>query len=349
MKKRYAAMATGVAATAAFALALGGTAYAVDYGYSQDFDTPKGKINVAFDQNAFGFGIPMNNDGSPITVSCRVTLPDGVGVDPDGVGFSLGGGYSQIVPDGHFKQTSSNVYEGSCTIERVTKLHVSVFFDDGSGGGSLMSFRVLPAPPSKMKITTYHDRIVFDPHSLDVKINGDWTIVNLNRKTYYIDTPDPAQVSGLKDSKYTILMAGAVKGDTEETLVSGDATMVTVPMGPKTKPTIKSVKITKVKVKKYFNYQERMYKYKTRYTFKVTLGKKASKTKGAYIQIKGTNGLLNAYRTLKGTGKTFSSAIEMDAPVSYKGGKVKFTAMTYSDNTYDAYSPESKAKTVKIK
>mgnify|MGYP000771828857 CR=1 FL=1 len=44
--------------------------------------------------------------------------------------------------------------------------------------------------------------------------------------------------------------------------------------GPAVKPVIKSIKVSNVKVTKYFNYSEWRYKYKTKFTVTVTLGKK---------------------------------------------------------------------------
>ena len=353
MKKRYAAMATGVAATAAFALAFGGTAFATDYKYSQEFDTRSGNIKVEADGSIFQTGgmigaVPLNADGSASTIHCRVTVPAGSKLEEDQLGFTVSTNNDVRYLKQSWDRVGDGVYEGSMTTDKCGNYGLYIPISEGFWD-HILTFNYTPAPPIKMKITSYHDKIIFDPSKLETNKNGYWTVIVANGEMYTLRYPKVQQLTKLEaGKKYNILLSGAMENE-KGNLSTGYAKTFSVPMGPKTKPTIKSVKITKVKVKKYFNYQDWKYKYKTRYTFKVTLGKKASKTKGAYIQIKGTNGLLNAYRTLKGTGKTFSSTIEMDAPVSYKGGKVKFTAMTYSDNTYDAYSPESKAKTVKIK
>lgn len=340
-------MATGAAATAAFALAFGGTAFATDYKYSKEFDIEGGSIKVEADGDVFQ-AVPLNADGSITTIRCRVTVPPGAEIDMDCVGFTHSTSSHVENVKQSWDKVGDGIYEGSMTTDECGKYGLfltvrGVYWDH------ITTFSCLPAPPAKMKITSYHDRILFDPSKLQTNKNGYWTVIVADGEVYTLRYPNVQQLSKLKPGKkYSILLSGGLENE-RGNLDVGYAKTFNVQMGPKTKPTIKSVKISKVKVKRYFNYQEWQYKYKTRYTFKVTLGKKASKTKGAYIQIKGTNGLLNAYRTLKGTGKTFSSTVEMDAPVSYKGGKVKFTVMTYSDNTYKAYSPKSKAKTVKIK
>ena len=54
-------------------------------------------------------------------------------------------------------------------------------------------------------------------------------------------------------------------------------------MGPAVKPVIKSIKVSNVKVTKYFNYSEWRYKYKTKFTVTVTLGKKPKGAKGIQL------------------------------------------------------------------
>lgn len=121
-----------------------------------------------------------------------------------------------------------------------------------------------------------------------------------------------------------------------------DRTVVT---SPTTKPVIKSIKVSNVKVKKYFDYSRWQTRYKTTYKLKITMSKKASGSKGYHVRV----GLGQYQSTAK--GKTFTISCVHDSGVSYKGSKLKVNVMTYnapSGNGW-ALSPQSGTKTVKIK
>ena len=118
-------------------------------------------------------------------------------------------------------------------------------------------------------------------------------------------------------------------------------------MGPAVKPVIKSIKVSNVKVTKYFNYSEWRYKYKTKFTVTVTLGKKPKGAKG--IQLTTTVQGISSYKTIKGKKNTFTANFNWDTPVSLKGRTASFKVKTYNNAKYKAYSYDSKPKKLKIK
>ena len=206
--------------------------------------------------------------------------------------------------------------------------------------------------PKEMKITTYPDKICFNSEYVWQSLSGEYTIVESNgRRVAILNGKTNTVVKGFEfkpGKKYDMKMYGTDLFQNQQ--IYGPAyTAKNVIMGPKTTPVIKSVKVSNVKVSKYFDYKEWKYRYKTKYKITVNLSKKAANTKGIYLTAAGTSGFTGEYKKVKGTGKTFTTTITKDAPKSQKGKKIKVSVRTYSDNKYKAYSNESKSKTVTIR
>ena len=99
------------------------------------------------------------------------------------------------------------------------------------------------------------------------------------------------KAKGMKPKKkYTFKFYGKLKVDNPAldapdgiTVEGNPAVFKNVEMGPAVKPVIKSIKVSNVKVTKYFNYSEWRYKYKTKFTVTVTLGKKPKGAKGIQL------------------------------------------------------------------
>ena len=206
--------------------------------------------------------------------------------------------------------------------------------------------------PDRMKITTYPDRICFNSENVWQSLSGEHTIIEANgRGVKILNGKTNIVVKGFEfkpGKKYDMKMYGTSMF-MDQQIYSPAYTAKNVIMGPKTTPVIKSVKVSNVKVSKYFDYKEWKYRYKTKYKITVNLSKKAANTKGIYLTAAGTSGFTGEYKKVKGTGKTFTTTITKDAPKSQKGKKIKVSVKTYSDNKYKAYSNESKSKTVKIR
>ncbi len=163
------------------------------------------------------------------------------------------------------------------------------------------------------------------------------------------------KAKGMKPKKkYTFKFYGKLKVDNPAldapdgiTVEGNPAVFKNVEMGPAVKPVIKSIKVSNVKVTKYFNYSEWRYKYKTKFTVTVTLGKKPKGAKG--IQLTTTVQGISSYKTIKGKKNTFTANFNWDAPVSLEGRTASFKVKTYNNAKYKAYSYDSKPKKVKIK
>ncbi|MGN0658610.1 MAG: hypothetical protein ACI4LA_03290 [Emergencia sp.] len=124
----------------------------------------------------------------------------------------------------------------------------------------------------------------------------------------------------------------------EQKMLMGKPTKKTIQTSPTTKPVIKSVKVSNVKVKKYFDYSSWKYRYTTTYKLTITLSKKASNIKGLMVQASGGE------YTAKGTGKVFTVNVRSDSGMSYAGKKVKVRVMTYSASASYGYALSSPTK-----
>ena len=313
-------------------------ASATDYKYTKEVQTSKGTVTIAFDQNPDLFIFKRGG----VQLNYKITLPESseftsLDIKNNSMGTSS------------WEKISENpsVYEG-----RAKFFEIGVFKMVGEYKGTyateaLYDIYCLPAKPVNMKITSYPTHIIFDADKVNALECGMKSGIVINKEMSFIKNGTAGKISDLKDKSYKILMFGAMFiGDAMST---GEAIQKTVPMGPKMKPVIKSVKISNVKVKKYFSYQEWKYRYKTSYTMTVTLSKKPKNIKGVDLLIQGMNGLNDAHRTVKGKGNTFKTKVTMDSIKSYKNGKVKVIATAYTNNTYKAYSYDSKGKVVRIK
>lgn len=135
------------------------------------------------------------------------------------------------------------------------------------------------------------------------------------------------------------------KLDGETKLAIGQPTDLTFVAAPTTKPVIKSVKISNVKVTKKWNWDQMRYMYTTTYKAKITLSKKATGTKGIYVNIHGSD-----YK-VSGTGKTFTVSCRDTGTKSFKGTSVKIKLRTYSASEANgsALSPISATKSFTVK
>ena len=116
-------------------------------------------------------------------------------------------------------------------------------------------------------------------------------------------------------------------------------------MGPSTKPVIKSIKISNVKVKKYFSTKYWETRYTTSWKVTVTLKKKAKGNLGLEIH----DGI-DGYYTKAGKNKTkYTFTMKRDSVFSYKGKNMNFAVRTYNNKDCKAYSNWSAIKAVKIK
>ena len=206
---------------------------------------------------------------------------------------------------------------------------------------------------TKMMITTYPDKILFNADRLTRDQHGEYTNVFVKGHNFdamlkngwgeWMATKAP---STMKPGKKYDLYAGQIDRVNNYQVNSKVYKLATVTMGPSTKPVIKSVKISNVKVKKYFSYDEWKYRYKTTFKMTVTLSKKAKGAKGIDLTTS-VNGI-SSYKTLKGTKNTYTANFNWDMPMSLKGKTVSVKVKTYNDTKYKAYSYDSKAKKAKI-
>ena len=308
-------------------------ASATDYKYTKEVQTSKGTVTIAFDQNPDLFIFKRGG----VQLNYKITLPE----SSELTSLDLG--------ESSWKKTGENptVYEGYAKFYKAGIYGMVGMYKDGYRTETFYDLYCLPAKPVNMKITSYPTHIVFDAHKVSALECGTKSGIFINNDWKFVENGTAGKISDLKNKSYKVVMCGTMEyGDSIST---GEAIQKTVPMGPKMKPVIKSVKISNVKVKKYFNYQEWRYRYKTSYTMTVTLSKKPKNIKGVDLLIQGMNGLNDAHRTVKGKGNTFKTSVTMDSIKSYKNGKVKVIATAYTNNTYKAYSYDSKGKVVKIK
>ena len=206
---------------------------------------------------------------------------------------------------------------------------------------------------TKMMITTYPDKILFNADRLTRDQHGEYTNVFVKGHNFdamlkngwgeWMATKAP---STMKPGKKYDLYAGQIDRVNNYQVNSKVYKLATVTMGPSTKPVINSVKISNVKVKRYFSYNERKYRYKTTFKMTVTLSKKAMGAKGIDLTTS-VNGI-SSYKTLKGTKNTYTANFNWDMPMSLKGKTVSVKVKTYNDTKYKAYSYDSKAKKAKI-
>lgn len=329
-----------------------------DYKYSKTYNLkyiipsePDAEVKVEttvdiFDNSKY-LSVPDKNSQF-VKVYCKITFPEGFDDYRDyEVNFT---GHSLQPPRTDWKYVGNVAYGAMYSQNFGThNLHVGIYGYDGVS----IPFEVIPARPTGMKIITYPDKIWFDATYVDALKCGNTSMITINGGSWLVsNSTDGGIIKGFKpNKKYDAILAG-MELDSNGNIMGKSSyayEVKNIPTGPSVKPVIKSVKISNVKVKKYFDTSSWKYRYKTTYTATVTLSKKASGTKGARIRFQGLNGLTSTTETVKGTGKTFKKTITMDAPKSFKGGKIKVSLMTYSNNKYKCYSYESKGKTVTIK
>lgn len=213
-----------------------------------------------------------------------------------------------------------------------------------------------------MKITTYPNKFNINSINVSAADSGRTSrleVVGVNKNFATIingwNDGKCIKAKGMKPKKkYTFKFYGKLKVDNPAldapdgiTVEGNPAVFKNVEMGPAVKPVIKSIKVSNVKVTKYFNYSEWRYKYKTKFTVTVTLGKKPKGAKG--IQLTTTVQGISSYKTIKGKKNTFTANFNWDAPVSLKGRTASFKVKTYNNAKYKAYSYDSKPKKLKIK
>lgn len=346
-----------------------------DYKYSKEYtvktdrynpstsDSIKVKVEATeniFDPNNY-MSVP-DGFGKYLKIYWKITIPDGykdydVKQATDKTKFY---GNSLQPPRVDWKQVGNILYGAAYTAWIGEHgLDIVLQEDDGTYTGSLcetihIPFVVSPARPLAMKITSYPDLILFNAGNVSAESCGSYSYITRKDtgEMYQVKNTTGAYIEGLTPGKtYDFILAGVnIDSDGNKIGKSSMPYEVSVPMGPKTKPVIKSVKISNVKVKKYFDKERWKYRYKTTFKIKVTLSKKPAKIKGSVISISGISGMVGSVnKTVKGTGKTFTASVSMDTPKTIKNKSAKVTVRTYSNNTYKCYSDDAKTKTVKIK
>lgn len=175
-------------------------------------------------------------------------------------------------------------------------------------------------------------------------------------KTYFVSPYSNMQMTKCKPSaKYKIrtYYGKVVYYNGEEYFLSGMdsgyvSKIVTIKMGTKKKPPVRSVKAVKVKRKKLpytIIYNGYVFNYLTTYKIKVKM-KKKPKAKGVII----CQGSYSNMDRRKGNKKSYTTKKKFGVYSSKKHFKFKTTVIVYSyqDNKYGGFSPDYK-KTLKVK
>lgn len=362
-----------IAATAAAVSAATVNKNDADYKYEYTNPNDDG-VKISFtDKNILTKKVVKDN------VYCRIEMPDGFEyTEFDATNETIKSGKAFLHTShtsigrypGEIEQkweTVGNVSYGLIALRgeflKVGKFKLKVCYEDKTIEVPFFSDNA--APPEEMKLITYPDKLKFNSRYIGVTDSGQFSrveVVGTDCKLPLIqngwESGKAISAKGLKPGKkYTFKIYGQLTLYGEDigipkegvTVEGNPYVLKNVPMGPATTPVIKSVKVSNVRSERYFNTSEWRYKYRTKYKITVTLSKKAANTKGIYLTVAGTNGFTGEYKTIKGTGKTFTTTITKNAPTSQKGKKVKVSVRTYSDNKYKAYSHNSKAKTVTLR
>lgn len=361
-----------IAATAVVASAATVNKNDADYKYSKTYDNG---VKISFTTDVFGKKVV--DDG----VFCRIELPDGANYKEfSAYNEDIKSGKA-FVDYTHLRDR----YPGEIEQNWVTKGNVSygmIGLTSAKGGLYTGTFKLkvyvetqnkaemievvflsdFAARPVEMKITTYPNKFNINSIHVSVADSGKTSrleVAGVNENFATItngwDDGKYIKAKGMKPGKkYTFKFYGKLRVDNPAldapggiTVEGNPAVFKNVEMGPAVKPVIKSIKVSNVKVTKYFNYSEWRYKYKTKFTVTVTLGKKPKGAKG--IQLTATTHGISAYKTIKGKKNTFTAKFNWDAPVSLKGRTASFKVKTYNNAKYKAYSYDSKPKKLKIK
>lgn len=332
-----------IAATAVVASAATINKNDADYKYSKTLED--GTV-VSFTRDL------INEPVATDYIQCRVQMPEGrVFGDRPYFGIS----YSKRLPNQEWDKNGNLAYgvlnlEGSNLKQGTYSLTCS---GDGWKSYRIDFFYANFQKATKMMITTYPDKILFNADRLTRDQHGEYTNVFVKGHNFdamlkngwgeWMATKAP---STMKPGKKYALYAGQIDRVNNHQVNSKVYKLATVTMGPSTKPVINSVKISNVKVKRYFSYNEGKYRYKTTFKMTVTLSKMAKGAKGIYLTTS-VNGI-SSYKTLKGTKNTYTANFNWDMPMSLKGKTVSVKVKTYNDTKYKAYSYDSKAKKAKI-
>lgn len=318
------------------------------------------EVNAATFTYDFGNGITVNTDKDMNPKGDVLHLPTGKNaVLKIKMDISVNGGatlqHAKMDADWWYDEASWELSGTSDSIDVTMKAigNHKLTITTSSGEVTKSFFVWHKAPPKDIEIVTTNNKICFDTYLMDKSQYGDMLAVKAGDDWYPITLgmrmKDNPYIAVKANKTYNLELRGYWKvGDTY--YYSPETTKITVKTGPATKPVIKSVKISKVKVTKvkdsgHWNSSGNwVYNYKTSYTVKVTLSKKAKNIKGIELS-DGYNGYL-----LKGDKKTYTKSMSIVSEgFNHKGDTFGFTVSTYSDNKYMAYSPISKVKKAKIK
>ena len=332
-----------IAATAVVASAATINKNDADYKYSKTLED--GTV-VSFTRDL------INEPVATDYIQCKIQLREG---DEFGNYPFFGLTYSKRLPNQEWDKNGTVAYgvlniEGSNLKQGMYSLTCN---GDGWKAYTIDFFYANFQKATKMMITTYPDKILFNADCLTRDQHGEYTNVFVKGHNFdamlkngwgeWMATKAP---STMKPGKKYALYAGQIDRVNNHQVNSKVYKLATVTMGPSTKPVIKSVKISNVKVKRYFSYNEGKYRYKTTFTMTVTLSKMAKGAKGIDLTTS-VNGI-SSYKTLKGTKNTYTANFNWDMPMSLKGKTVSVKVKTYNDTKYKAYSYDSKAKKAKI-
>lgn len=360
-----------IAATAVVASAATINKNDADYKYSKTYDNG---VKISFTTDVF------KKKAVDDSVYCRIELPDGVSYKKFSVTNETIDSGKAFVDYSHLRDrypgeieqkwaTVGNVSYGMIGLTSprgglytgTFKLKVFVETPDKDEMIEVAFVSDFASRPVEMKITTYPDKFNINSINVSAADSGRTSrleVVGIDKNFATItngwNDGKCIKAKGMKPGKkYTFKFYGKLKVDNpalEEPngiiLEGNPAVFKNVEMGPAVKPVIKSVKISNVKVTKYFNYSEWRYKYKTKFTVTVTLSKKPKGAKG--IQLTTTTQGISSYKTIKGTKNTYTANFNWDAPISLKGRTASFKVKTYNNTKYKAYSYDSKAKKAKI-
>ena len=333
-----------IAATAVVASAATINKNDADYKYSKTFDD--GTV-VSFTKDL------INAPATKDYIQCRIQLAEG---DTFG-NYPYFTDSSKKEINGQQWDKNGDVAYGVLNIKD-TNLKLGVFYLYCNGMGwsenRMDFFYANFQKATKMMITTYPNKILFNADRLTRDQHGEYTNVfvkghnfNAMLKNGWGEWMATKAPSTMKPGKKYGLYAVQIDRVNNYQVNSEVYKLATVTMGPSTKPVIKSVKISNVKVKRYFSYNEWKYRYKTTFKMTVTLSKKAKGAKGIDLTTS-VNGI-SSYKTLKGTKNTYTAKFNWDMPMSLKGKTVSVKVKTYNDTKYKAYSYDSKAKKAKIR
>ena len=299
--------------------------------------------------------LTLNDKKTPVTVNIKVNPPEGKTVE-DVICHASNGyntdDYCSFIPE-------SNT--GKVTVKMCGTFNLLIKFGDGSS--TQMNFYVGSARPTKIGITAYSDRIMFNTNLLDPMYYGSETRVidKSNGDVFSMKQfwQEDQQLKGLKpDTTYSYIIAGYYEDENTGYWGYGNALDIKLTTGSKIAPVIKSVKISNVKKDRYFDKEYWEYRYNISYKLTVTLSKKAKNNDGVIMNTSYSGMTGGKQYVIKTNKDTFSTTVNINSVSSYSNQKVTVNVATYENKfykvgnkkySYEAVSARSKAKSATLK